>query len=138
MKKSILMLSIIAIVSVLSGCAAAGLTASTHRTDVGLSANNYRIIATNVVGEASSEGILGASFGVGMGASQFSIIPLTPDRTLYKIAMQNLWANFELKNGSPANRTLALVNLRYDSETLNTFLYTKLKVIVVADVVEFK
>jgi hypothetical protein len=138
MKKSILMLSIIAIVSVLSGCAAAGLTASTHRTDVGLSANNYRIIATNVVGEASSEGILGASFGVGMGASQFSIIPLTPDRTLYKIAMQNLWANFELKNGSPANRTLALVNLRYDSETLNTFLYTKLKVVVVADVVEFK
>jgi hypothetical protein len=138
MKKSILMLSIIAIVSVLSGCAAAGLTASTHRTDVGLSANNYRIIATNVVGEASSEGILGASFGVGMGASQFSIIPLTPDRTLYKIAMQNLWTNFELKNGSPANRTLALVNLRYDSETLNTFLYTKLKVVVVADVVEFK
>jgi hypothetical protein len=138
MKKSISILSILAFVSVLGSCASAGLTASTHRTNVGLSSNNYRIVATNVSGEASSEGILGASFGVGMGASQFALIPLTSNRTLYKNAMQNLWANFEAKNGSAVDHTFALVNLRYDSESLNTFFYTKVKIVVIADVVEFK
>lgn len=138
MKKLISILSFIAIVSILGGCASSGLTASTHRTNVGLSNNNYLIVATNVSGEASSEGILGASFGVGLGGSQFSLIPLTSNRTLYKNAMQNLWANFEAKNTSAVNRTLALVNLRYDAETLNTFFYTKIKIVVVADVVEFK
>jgi hypothetical protein len=138
MKKSISILSIIALVSVLGGCASAGLTASTHRTNVGLSSNNYRIVATNVSGEASSEGILGASFGIGMGASQFALIPLTSNRTLYKNAMLNLWANFEAKNGSAIDHTFALVNLRYDAESLNTFFYTKVKIVVIADVVEFK
>jgi hypothetical protein len=138
MKESISFLLIITIVSMLAGCASTGVTSSSHLTNVGLSDNNYSIVATNVAGEASSEGIFGSSFGVGLGAYQISLIPLTHDRTLYKNAMQNLWASFEAQNGSTTNRTLALVNLRYDSETLNIFIYTKLKVVVVADVVEFK
>jgi hypothetical protein len=52
--------------------------------------------------------------------------------------MQNLWSNFETKNGSAVGRTLALANLRYDAEVLNTFFYTKIKIIVIADVIEFK
>ncbi len=136
--KILVLLSIMAIVGTLGGCASAGLTASTHRTDVGLTNNNYRIIATNVCGEASSGGVFGVSYGIGMGGMQLSLIPVTPNRTLYKTAMQNLWSNFEVKNGSPVNRTLALVNLRYDAETLNTFVYTKLTVVIVADVIEFK
>jgi hypothetical protein len=138
MKKSISILSFIAFVSILGGCASTGLTASTHLTNVGLSSNNYRIVATNVSGEASSAGILGASIGVGVGASQFALIPITSNRALYKNAMQNLWANYEAKNGSAVDHTLALVNLRYDAETLNTFFYTKVKIVVIADVVEFK
>jgi hypothetical protein len=137
MKKSVSVL-VIAIVSSLSSCTSVGLTSSTHLTNVGLSINNYRIVATNLSGEASSKGILGASFGVGMGGAQFAIIPLTKNRTLYKNAMQNLWANFEAKNGSAVDHTYALVNLRYDAETLNTFFYTKVKIVVIADVVEFK
>lgn len=128
----------IATLSILSGCATTGLTTSSHLTNVELSSKNYQLIATNVTGEATSEGVLGASFGVGIGATQFSFIPITTDRALYQIAMQNLWSNFEGQNGKVANRTLALVNLRYDSETLNTFLYTRLRVVVVSDVVEFK
>jgi hypothetical protein len=138
MKKTLSILSFIVVAALLGGCASTGLTASTHLTNVGLSNNNYRIVATNVSGEASSDGIFGASLGVGMGAAQYSLIPLTPDRTLYKIAMQNLWTNFEAKNGSAVDRTLALTNLRYDSESFNLFFYTKLKVVVIADVVEFK
>lgn len=138
MKKPILIVSFVAIGIILDGCASAGLTASLHNTNVKLSTNNYTIIATGVTGEASSEGVLGISYGVGMGAAQFSLIPLTPNRTLYKNAMQNLWDTFEVKNGKVVGRTLALANLRYDAETLNTFFYTKVKVAVIADVVEFK
>jgi hypothetical protein len=138
MKKLITGLFSIAIASLLLSCVSTGLTSSTHRTDVGLANNNYRIVATNVSGEASTESILGASYGVGLGASQLALIPLTANRAIYKNAMQNLWANYEVKKGSVVDRPLALVNLRYDTETLNTFIYTKLKVVIVADVVEFK
>jgi len=122
----------------LAGCASTGVTTSTHLTNVGLSNANYKILATNVQGSATTEGVFGVSLGVGLGASQWALIPLTPERTMYKIAMENLWESFEKKNGSASNRTLALVNLRYDSESLNIFLYTKLTVVVVADVVEFE
>jgi predicted Zn-dependent protease with MMP-like domain len=138
MKKIITGLFSIFIANLLLSCVSTGLTSSTHRTDVGLANNNYRIVATNVSGEASTESILGASYGVGLGASQFAFIPLTPNRAIYKNAMQNLWANYEAKKGSVVDHPLALVNLRYDTETLNTIFYTKLKVVIVADVVEFK
>lgn len=138
MKKSISFLLIFVIISILGGCASTGLTTSTHVTNVGLSSNNYQIVATNISGEASSAGIVGISLAIGLGGTQFAIIPLSSNRTLYKNAMQNLWTNFEATNGSAAGRTLALTNLRYDSETLNTVVYTKIKIVVIADVVEFK
>ena len=99
--------------------------------------SGFGIVATSISGEASSKGILGISLGMGMGGGQFSLIPLTEDRTLYKNAMQNLWTNFEAKNGSPVDHTYALINLRFDAETLNTLLYTKIRIVVIADVVEF-
>jgi len=70
--------------------------------------------------------------------TQVALIPLTDDRMLYKKAMQDVWANFEKQYGSPAKRKLALVNVRYDSESLNLFFYTKVTTAVVADVVEFE
>jgi hypothetical protein len=57
---------------------------------------------------------------------------------LYKVAMKNLWGNFESSNGKVTNRKLALVNVRYDSESLNLLFYTKVTTAVVADVVEFE
>jgi len=138
MKRSNSVLMIIAVACVLDSCASAGLTASTHLTNVGLSSNNYQIVATNISGEASNNGLLGVSLGIGLTGTQLSIIPLSPNRSLYKNAMENLWINFEAKNGSAVGRTLALANLRYDTETLNTLLYTKIKIVVIADVIEFK
>ncbi len=94
------------------GCASTGLTASSHITNVQLTNPNFRVIATNISGEASSKGILGVSYGFGMAATQMALIPLTEDRMLYKIAMKNLWANFENANGRVSNRKVALVNVR--------------------------
>lgn len=45
--------------------------------------------------------------------------------------------NFREKHGAPKGRQLALVNVRYDAEALNTIVYTHLDINVVADVVEF-
>ncbi len=122
----------------MQGCASTGLTAASQLTNVQLGSANFRIVATNVSGEASSRGMLGVSFGFGMAVTQMALIPLENDRTLYRNAMKNLWENFEAVNGAPINRKLALVNVRYDSESLNTLFFTKISAVVVADVVEFQ
>jgi hypothetical protein len=56
---------------------------------------------------------------------------------LYKEALENLWKNFETTNGSVEGRRLALVNVRYDADALNLFVYTQPKIVIRADVVEF-
>ena len=122
----------------IGGCASSGLTASSHVTNVQLNNANFRIVATNVSGQASSSGVLGVSFGAGIGTAQLALIPLTEDRMLYKQAVGELWANFEKSNGPVAGRRLALVNVRYDSESLNLVVYTKITSMIVADVVEFQ
>lgn len=122
---------------VLTGCASSGLTMSSHLTNVELADDNFRIVATSISGEASSKAILGVSFSIGAGTSQFALIPLTEDRMLYKRAMEQLWENYEERHGDPTRKRLALVNVRFDSESLNLLLYTKVTTVVVADVVEF-
>ncbi|ELR71897.1 hypothetical protein C900_02136 [Fulvivirga imtechensis AK7] len=107
-------------------------------TNVELREPNFKIVATNVSGEASSGAVFGVSYGLGMATTQVALIPLSNNRLLYKTAMQNLWNNFESANGKPVDRKLALVNVRYDSESLNLFFYTKVTTVVVADVVEFQ
>lgn len=138
MKTLIRLLPVLAMVILLNSCASTGLTASSHVTNVQLTNPNFRVVATNVTGEASSKGIIGASYGLGVATTQLALIPITNERMLYKVAMKNLWENFEAKNGAIANRRLALVNVRYDSESLNLFFYTKVTTAVVADVVEFE
>ncbi|MEQ9377641.1 MAG: hypothetical protein RIG68_20815 [Imperialibacter sp.] len=139
MKKSNSILAMATIIALmLGGCASTGVTTSGHLTNVELSSPNFRIVATNVSGEASNKGVFGVSYGFGMAASQLALIPLGNDRLLYKNAMKQLWDNFEAANGPVTNRKLALVNVRYDSESLNVFFYTKVTAVVVADVVEFQ
>lgn len=121
----------------LSGCGSTGLTSSTHLTNVELSEANYVVVATNVSGEASTSALFGMSYGLGMASSQMALIPLSSDRRVITQAMENLWLNFENEYGTAVNRKLALVNMRYDSRTVNTFFYTKVETIIVADVVEF-
>lgn len=138
MKKRMFILPAFVVLILMSSCASSGLTASSHVTNVQLTNANFKVIAINVTGEASSEAILGVSYGVGLATTQLSLIPLTDERMLYKNAIKNLWADFETKNGPTGNRRLALVNVRYDSEALNLFVYTKVTTAIVADVVEFE
>jgi hypothetical protein len=138
MKNFLLTLLIFGLGLLVTGCASTGLTASSHVTNVQLTNPNFRIVATNISGEASADGILGVSYGLGLATTQLVIIPLADDRMLYKNAMQSLWSNFEKVYGPATNRKLALVNIRYDSESLNLFFYTKVTTAVVADVVEFQ
>jgi hypothetical protein len=131
---------IVCLISVLllDGCASTGLTASSHVTNIQLTSPNFKVIATNVSGEASSSAVLGVSYGFGIATTQLALIPIGKERMLYKTAMKNLWTNFEATNGVVKNRRLALVNVRYDSESLNLFFYTRVTTAVVADIVEFE
>ena len=56
---------------------------------------------------------------------------------LYKEAMEDLWSNFAAAHGDVEGRRLALVNVRYDSESRNLLVYTDVKIAIRADVVEF-
>jgi hypothetical protein len=122
----------------ITSCVNSGLLVSSHSTTVQLSQPNYKVVATSVSGQAKAAYLFGASFGVGMYSQSYALIPLQKDRALYKIALQDLWKNFEEKYGKAEGRTLALVNLRYDTEALNTGIYTSPKLTIIADVVEFQ
>jgi hypothetical protein len=137
MKNRLLLPFAAGLLAVLSGCVSSGLLVSSNMTEVELSQANYRVVATSVSGQASAEYLFGASFGIGMYAQAYALIPLDKDRALYKIAVENLWKNFEALHGKTEGRSLALVNVRYDSEAVNAFVYTKPKLTVIADVVEF-
>ena len=67
-----------------------------------------------------------------------ALIPLGGDRLRYKVALENLWRNFEQTHGSTKGRSLALVNVRFDADALNVLVfYTRPKISVRADVIEF-
>ena len=126
------------VLTTLAGCASTGRFSSTNLTNVELSENNFRVIATNVYGEASAEYLLGLSFAQGGEMQTIALIPLGGDRLLYKVALENLWRNFEQTHGNVEGRSLALVNVRFDSEALNVLIfYTRPKISVRADVIEF-
>jgi len=121
-----------------SGCATSGVLISNNSTVVQLSQPNFKIVATSVSGQAQTGYLFGASFGIGMYAQTFALIPLQKDRMLYRMAIEDLWKNFEARYGKAEGRQLALVNMRYDTEALNVFFYTSPKLTVIADVVEFQ
>jgi hypothetical protein len=123
-----------------TGCVTTGSFPSANVTNVELSEGNYEIVATDVAGEASAGYILGFSAGLGVG-SQMSTLALARvegDGTLYREAIQNLWANFRAEHGDVEGRDLALVNVRFDGDALNLILYTSPTISVRADVVEFQ
>ncbi len=56
---------------------------------------------------------------------------------LYAEALENLWSNFEAENGTVRDQSMALINIRYDTDILNLLVYSQLKITVRADVIEF-
>ncbi len=126
------------IVAVLvTGCATGGMFVSGNVTDVQLQKSNFKIVARDVSGEAQAGYLLGASFSMGATTSTFALLRVSGTGMLYKEALQNLWKSYETANGPVEGKKLALVNVRYDSEALNLFVYTQPRLVIRADIIEF-
>lgn len=133
-----LLCSAIALIGILfTGCATGGMFPSSHVTDVQLQKNNFTIVARDVTGEAQAEYLFGVSFSMGMASNTFALLRIGGSGMLYKEALEDFWKNYESKYGPVEGKKIALINVRYDSEALNLYVYTRPKVIVRADVVEF-
>lgn len=122
----------------LTGCINSGAFYAANVTSVELGEDNYRIVATNVHGQAESGYLLGLSGSQGGYATTFALFRVQGDGLLYKAAVENLWAQFEAEHGPVGNRRLALVNVQFDADASNYLgIYSKSVVSVRADIVEF-
>jgi len=139
MKNKFLFFSAAAIVFLFltTGCASSGMLMGSQTTQVQLNNANYKIVANSVSGTAKSRYLVGFTFGFGMNNLTFALVPLDKDRAIYKLAIEDLWKNFETAHGKAEGHTYALVNMRYDNEGLNLGVYVVTKITIVADVVEF-
>ncbi|MCF7814892.1 MAG: hypothetical protein K9N09_11005 [Candidatus Cloacimonetes bacterium] len=122
----------------MTGCTYGGAFVSTHQTSVELSEANYQIALTDVKGEADAGYVFGASFSAGVFTETIALFRVQGSGMLYQEALSDLWENIEKQYGSIEGKKLALTNVRYDSDCLNLLVFTKAKVIVRADVIEFK
>jgi hypothetical protein len=138
MKRRLLVLFGVVVISLaITGCASTGIFPSSNITEVQLSNSNFKIVARDVSGEAEAGYLLGTTYSIGMTTATFALIRIDGTGMLYKEALEQLWKNYESKNGPVEGKRLALVNVRYDSDAINTGVYTKAKIIVRADIVEF-
>lgn len=122
----------------MTGCTNSGAFLAANQTIVNLNEGNYSIAATNVTGESEAGYILGLSYSTGLTATTLALARVDGTDKLYADALENLWSNYEAVHGEIQAGSLALANVRYDSDILNLVLYTKVKVTVRADIVEFE
>jgi len=130
--------TLVGFVIFLSSCTNAGMFLALNQTQVQLSNPNYRIVATNVQGEAKAGYLFGVSYSSGAAAQTAALARVSGTGSIYKEALENLWENYERKHGSVEGKKLALVNVRYDSDILNLLIYTEVRIIVRADIIEFQ
>lgn len=121
----------------LVGCTSSGAFLSANQTFVNLKEGNYSLTATNVSGEAEASYLFGMSYSTGFAANTVAVARVSGTGKLYAEALENLWTNYEKNNGMTSEHKLALVNVRYDSDILNLFLFTKVTISVRADIIEF-
>ena len=135
MKK--LLIPILFAAFIVTGCSNTGAFLSANQTIVNLEEGNYTIAATNVMGESESGYILGLSYSTGLTAVTLAIARVDGSGMLYAEALDELWKNYESAHGPVTNQKLALANVRYDTDILNLVLYSKVRLTVRADVIEF-
>lgn len=135
MLRSYLVLLFVVIMA--AGCTNSGAFLAANQTNVDLREANYTLTTTDIYGEAEAEYILGVSYSTGLAANTIAIARINGSDKLYSDALKSLWQNYESNHGQIGDKKLALVNVRYDSDIINLLLYTKVKVTVRADVVEF-
>jgi Family of unknown function (DUF6567) len=124
--------------SLLYGCSTSGMFTSANLTNVQLQQANYKIVAANISGTAEAGYLIGVSFGTGPMTNTMALVRVSGTGMLYKEALENLWKNYEDKYGKVEGDKLALINVRYDTDALNLFLYTSAKVYIRADVIRFE
>ena len=137
MKKTLFTIILIALVALVSGCATGGAFQANHVTSVELSEPNFNIVARGLSGTAMQGYLLGISISQGSDVNMFGFVKVAGVEKLYDTAIKDLWKNYEKDYGSAEGKKLALINIRHDSEILNTILYTQAKYFITADVVEF-
>lgn len=120
------------------GCTSSGAFISANQTIVNLNDGNYIIKATNMAGEAETAYVLGLSYSTGLTANTLAVARVEGTGVLYAEALENLWDMYEKEYGAVADNKLALTNVRYDTDILNLLIYTKVKVMVRADIIEFE
>jgi hypothetical protein len=128
---------IIASLIFLSGCTAGGSFLANNVTSVELSDPNFEIVARNVEGHAQADYLIGFSFSTGFVANTFALVRVGGTAKLYDDAIQNLWKNYREQHGDTEGKNLLLVNIRYDTDILNLFVYTQTDLYINADVIEF-
>lgn len=122
---------------ILSGCGTGGAFLTNHVTSVELSEPNFNIVARDMSGTSMQGYLLGISISQGSDVGMFGLVKIAGVEKLYDSAIKNLWNNFKEKHGDIEGKKLALVNIRQDTEILNTFIYTQAKYFITADIVEF-
>ena len=120
-----------------AGCAAGGMFTASNITEVQLQKNNFIIVARNVSGEAEAGYLFGSTFSLGMMTNTVAVLRVSGTGMLYKEAFDDLWKNYEAAHGPVEGKKLALINVRYDADAMNLFIYTRPKIMIRADVVEF-
>tara|TARA_R110002096_G_scaffold52194_1_gene136128 strand:- start:2774 stop:3187 length:414 start_codon:yes stop_codon:yes gene_type:complete len=136
--KSYLIIILIALAFLLTGCGNTGMFVASNSTEVQLKEGNYTIVAKNVTGTSEISYLIGASYSWGIATNSVGIIPLDRNKMIYKEARESLWDNFEKQGESIEGRSLALINIQYDSNTTNFLVYTKASVSITADIIEFE
>jgi hypothetical protein len=129
---------LVALMIILSSCSNNGMFVGVNQTSVELGEANYEIVANNVMGQSRAGYILGWTFPFGAATNTLAVARVDGTGMLYKEALEDLWKNFEAEHGKVDGRKLALANVRYDSEALNLFIYTDVKIFIRADIIEFK
>ena len=102
-----------------------------------LSEANFKIIARDIQGSAMQGYLLGFSVPQGPDINTFALVKINGVDKPFASAVTDLWNNFQEKYGLIEGKNLALVNIRQDTETLNTIVYTEAHYFITADVVEF-
>lgn len=124
---------------VFTGCINSGAFYTASLTNVELSEPNYRIVATNLQGQAEAGYLFGLSGSQGGFATTFALFRVDGDGLLYQTAIENLWTSFEEMHGAVGNRRLALINVQFDADASNYLgIYSKSMLAVRADVIEFE
>ena len=137
MKKLLFLLVLLNLMIIISGCGVSGAFQTNNVTNVELSEPNFKIVAKDVTGSAMQGYLLGISYSQGSEVGTFGFIKVSGVEKLYDSAVKDLWSNYEEKYGDTEGKNLLLINIRQDSEILNTILYTETTFFITADVVEF-